>query len=101
MEATTTRRRRTVKPMSYYRNMVKDMDDSQKLELVSIIIDSLKPSVATQSLKRYTMDEINAMIDESERDIAEGRVYDFDDAMDELEKEFAVEDSELEMVATV
>lgn len=28
--------------MSYYREMVKDMDDSQKLELVSIIIDSLK-----------------------------------------------------------
>ena len=34
----------------------------------------------------YTMDEVNAMIDQSERDIAEGRVYDFDEAMDELEK---------------
>ena len=29
--------------MSYYREMVKDMDDSQKLELVSILIDSVKP----------------------------------------------------------
>ena len=48
-------------------------------------------------LKRYTMEEINAMIDESERDIADGRVYDFDEAMDELEKEFAAEDRELEM----
>lgn len=64
MEATTTRRRRTVKPI-------------------------------TQSLKRYTMDEINAMIDESERDIAEGRVYDFDDTMDELEEKFTDMDKEL------
>ena len=37
------------------------------------------------------------MIDQSERDIAEGRIYDFDEAMDELEKEFAAEDRELEM----
>ena len=29
--------------MSYYREMVKDMDDSQKLELVSILIESVKP----------------------------------------------------------
>ena len=41
--ATTTARRRTVHPMSYYRKMVQDMDDSQKLELVSILIESVKP----------------------------------------------------------
>ena len=29
--------------MSYYRKMVQEMDDSQKLELVSIIIESVKP----------------------------------------------------------
>ena len=43
MEATTTKRRRTSHPMSYYREMVKDMDNSQKLELVSILIESVKP----------------------------------------------------------
>ena len=43
MEATTVKRRRTVHPMSYYRKMVQDMDDSQKLELVSILIESVKP----------------------------------------------------------
>ena len=32
--ATTTAKQRTVHPMSYYLEMVKDMDDSQKLELV-------------------------------------------------------------------
>ena len=29
--------------MSYYRKMVQDMDDSQKLELVTILIESVKP----------------------------------------------------------
>ena len=29
--------------MSYYREMVQDMDDSQKLELASILIESVKP----------------------------------------------------------
>ena len=29
--------------MSYYREMVKEMDDSQKLELASILIESVKP----------------------------------------------------------
>ena len=39
----TTARRRKAHPMSYYREMVKDMDDSQKLELVTILIESVKP----------------------------------------------------------
>ena len=78
-------------------NMAKGLNGSQKLELVSIIIDSLRTTVATPPMLPYTMDEINAMIDQSERDIAEGRVYDFDVAMDELEKEFAEEDRELAM----
>ena len=47
--ATTTARRRTVHPMSYYRKMVQDMDDSQKLELASILIESVKP-IQTASL---------------------------------------------------
>ena len=46
MEARTIKRRRTAHPMSYYREMVQDMDDSQKLELVSILIESVKPAVA-------------------------------------------------------
>ena len=41
--ATTTAKQRTAHPMSYYREMVKDMDDSQKRELVSILIESVKP----------------------------------------------------------
>ena len=42
---------------------------------------------ATLSTKPYTMEEINARIAQSERDSAEGRVYDFDDAICELENQ--------------
>lgn len=42
MEARTARQR-TAHPMSYYREMVQGMDDSQKLELVSMLIESIKP----------------------------------------------------------
>lgn len=35
--------KKPMQPMSYYREMVKNMDDSQKLELMSILIDSVKP----------------------------------------------------------
>ena len=43
--ATTTARRRTTHPMSYYWGVVKDMDDSQKLELVTMLIESVKPAI--------------------------------------------------------
>lgn len=49
----------------------------------------LTMSIRHESLKPYTKEEINAMIDQSERDIAEGHVYDFDEVMHELEEEFA------------
>jgi len=73
MEATTTTRRRTVRPMSYYVEMLQDLDDSQKLELVSIIIDSVRKQVKAEahndeeySLRPYTMAEIDTMLDEAE-----------------------------------
>ena len=60
--ATTTARRRTAHPMSYYRNMVKDMDDCQKLELVTMLIDSIKP-VSTAPLADIPTDEEFADMD--------------------------------------
>ena len=48
--------------MSYYCDMVKDMDDSQKLELVTILIDSIKP-VSTATLADIPMDEEFADMD--------------------------------------
>lgn len=101
MGKTNVRSRRTVHPISFYRELVQDMDDSQKLELVSIIIDSLKSVVAPPPMQSYTMNEINAMIDQSETEIAAGRVYDFEEVMDKMEKEFAEEDRELTITESV
>ena len=56
MEATTTKRKHTAHPMSYYIDMVQDMDDSQKLELVSILIDSVKP-IQTRTLPDMPLEE--------------------------------------------
>jgi len=42
--------------MSYYREMVKDMDDSQKLELMSILIESVKP-IQTRTLPDMPIEE--------------------------------------------
>ena len=68
--------------MSYYWSVVKDMDDSQKLELVTMLVNSVKPKVAddltTEEMlegypyKRYTKAELNAMLDEAEAEIAAG-----------------------------
>lgn len=41
--ATTARTQQPAHPMSYYWSIVKGMDDSQKLELVSMLIESVKP----------------------------------------------------------
>ena len=42
--------------MSYYWEMVKDMDDSQKLELVTMLIESVKP-IQTRPLTDIPTDE--------------------------------------------
>ena len=55
---------------------------------------------ANHAVKPYTMEELNARIDQSERDSAEGKVYDFDDVMREIEEEFALEEK-LEMAEAV
>ena len=42
--------------MSYYWGMVKDMDDSQKLELVTMLIESVKP-IQTTTLFNMPIEE--------------------------------------------
>ena len=96
--------------MSYYREMVKDMDDSQKLELVSIIIDSLKQitPISTEQMlegypyKRYTKAELNVMLDEAEAEIAAGGGIPDEEAWDDLEEELELEkQQEFEMAEVV
>ena len=86
--------RRNTHPMSYYWSMVKDMDDSQKLELITLLAESVKPQMTTLPMKRYTMAELNAMLDEAEADVAAGRVTDHEELMREWEEELAREEQE-------
>lgn len=62
MATTTARKQQATHPMSYYWGMVKDMDDSQKLELVTMLIDSVKP-IQTRPLADIPMDEKFADMD--------------------------------------
>ena len=79
--------------MSYYWDVVKDMDDSQKLELVTMLIESVKPKMmAPPPMKRFTMDDINAMIEESERQIATGETIPDEEVWRKYDEEFALEE---------
>jgi hypothetical protein len=110
MEARTIKRRRTAHPMSYYREMVQDMDDSQKLELVSILIESVKPAVTKAkdtddeeySLRPFTMEELNARIDQAEAEIAAGLGTPHEEVMREWDEEIERwEQEELEMAEAI
>ena len=84
--------------MSYYWSVVKDMDDRQKLELVTMLVNSVKPKVADDltmeemlegyPYKRYTKAELNAMLDEAEAEIAAGGGIDDEDLRKEDEEEY-------------
>ena len=97
--------------MSYYWSVVKDMDDSQKLELVTMLVNSVKPKVADgltmeemlegYPYKRYTKAELNAMLDEAEANFAAGRGIPDGEAWDDLEEELALERQELEMTEAI
>ena len=47
MEATTARRRRTATPFTRAWNQAKKLDDGEKLQLVTMLIDSVKPITTT------------------------------------------------------
>ncbi len=51
--------------------------------------------------KPYTMEEIHNRIAQSELDIAEGRVYDFDEVIRELEEKFEIADQKQEIAEAV
>ena len=57
-------------PISHYWGLIKGLDDSRKLELATMLIDSVKPAAAKAAqddpLRPYTMAEIDAMLDEAE-----------------------------------
>ena len=96
--ATTTARRRTAEPIARVWKLAKDLNYSEKLELVTMLIDSVKPKNAddltTEEMlegypyKRYTKAELNAMLDEAEAEIAAGLGIDDEDLRREDEEEY-------------
>ena len=79
-------------------NAVKGLDYSDKLELVTMIIESVKADKADDMsmeqmlegypYKRYTKAELNAMLDEAEAEIAAGGGIDDEDLRREDEEEY-------------
>ena len=99
-----TTRRRSTRPISYYWDVVKNMDDSQKLELISLLAESVKPAKDdTMSMeemlegypyKRYTKAELNAMLDRAEANFEAGLGIPDEEAWDDLEEELALQEEE-------
>ena len=90
MLTTTARIESTSHPISYYWNVVRDMDDQQKLELVTMLIDSVKPSLGHQPLRPYTMKELDAMLDEAEAAFEAGDYLTNDEVFHHSERLLAV-----------
>ncbi len=53
--------------MSYYWDVVKDMDDSQKLQLVTMLVESVQPKELYTPEEAYemTMKDIKAIYDDA------------------------------------
>ena len=89
-------------------NEAKNLSNSQKLELVSIIIDSLRKQVRQTaaddeeySLRPFTKEELNARIDQAEAEIAAGLGTPHEEVMREMDEEierWEQEDQKLEAV---
>ena len=110
--ATTTARRRTTQPIIKAWNVVKGLDYSDKLELVTMIIESVQHAkdddISMEQMlegypyKRYTKAELNAMLDRAEANFKAGLGIPDEEAWDDLEEELALqEDEQLEIAKTV
>ena len=84
-------RKKTTLPLSHYWGMVKDLDDSQKLELVAMLVNSVKATHKEEvhSPKPYTLEELHQMVAEGELQFAEGQWQDSEEMFCELEQEMA------------
>ena len=104
METTAGRRRRTTKPIIKAWNAVKGLDYSDKLELVTMIIESvqhdkdddmtMEQMLEGYPYKRYTKAELNAMLDEAEAEIAAGGGIPDEEVWRKYDEEFALEEQE-------
>ena len=65
------------------------LSPANMLWLSKQLADYVQKQREQERLKPYTMEEINAMLDEAEADIAAGREYDHEDVMREWDEELA------------
>lgn len=86
-------------PITKYWNMVKTLDNAQRLELGIMLIESVKPALAEtavdtyeQSLKQYTADELYSMLERARADFAAGLGIPDEDAWNEEELALIHED---------
>ena len=111
METTTSRRRRMTQPIIKAWNAIKGLDYSDKLELVTMIIESvqhdkdddmtMEQMLEGYPYKRDTKAELNAMLDEAEAEIAAGGGIPDEEAWDDLEEELALQEKEEREMAEV
>ena len=64
------------------------LSPDEKLRMGEELMFRAKEEQGVPPFKRYTVEEIHAMIDESERQLAAGLWQDSEDMMRELEEEF-------------
>lgn len=85
-------------------NQAKNLDDSQKLRLIALLAESVKPAnddamsmeqmLEGYPYRRYTKAELNAMLDEAEARFEAGLGIPDEDAWDDLEEELALQEEE-------
>ena len=101
---TTTARRRTTQPIIKAWNAVKGLGYNDKLELVTMLIESVQhdkdDTLSMEQMlegypyKRYTKAELNAMLDEAEANFEAGLGIPDEEAWDDLEEELALQEDE-------
>ena len=70
------------------------LSNSNMIWLATQLTEFVKKQQQEPPFRRYTMDEINAMLDEAEADIAAGRVLSEEEVMREWEEELEREEQE-------
>ena len=83
MEVTTIRRRRTTTPFTRAWNQAKKLDDGEKLQLITMLAESMKPSVTAPRKSRlydpetgeYLNDETMQAIEDVRSGKDEGTTY--------------------------
>ena len=73
MEATTTRRRRTATPFTRAWNQARKLDDGEKLQLITMLAESVKPAVTPRKPRLYDPETGEYLNDETMQAIEEVR----------------------------